>query len=371
VSVEDTIAYLGFVEDQPVVESVEDQPVVERHEVVTVLDAPSPPGPGVVAPAGADVARSTDVGGLAKTVVGWLLGTLVGIIIVLYALSPLFQQRDQHKLLASYRMAIREASLQATGLFGTPLPTEPPATGSAVGILQIGRLHLQEVVTEGVGPAQTAKGPGHVPGTAGLGQPGNTAVVARRSAFGGPFAGLTSLRSGDPIVVTTTEGQSLYVVSEVRSVTLTAGTTASSPSLGLGQAQSSSPEAPARLTPSIGVDNLYGASGDNRLTLVTSDSLAPWNASTATVVVATMKTTPFTPTPQQARSASEDGRSAASGAWAPLVLALLAFGLVAWGAVFIYRRGPLRTAYLISTAPLVVATILLAVALSRLLPAWD
>jgi sortase A len=345
--------------------------VAQSPPMVVVLEAVEGPADPVSTPPGPDATRSTDVKGVAKIVVGWLFGILVGTVIVLYALSPLFQQRDQHKLLGSYRAAVRQASLEATGLYGETLPVEPPATGAPVGILEIGQLHLQQVVTEGAGPAQTETGPGHVPGTAGLGQPGNAAIVGRRSAFGGVFSGLASLRPGEPIVVTTTEGQSLYVVSQVRSVTLTTATVATSPGLGLGQSASATPEAPARIPGSIGVDNLYGPSSNNRLTLVTSGSLAPWNTGSASVVVATMKTAPFTPTPQQARSTSEDGRAAASGAWAPALLALLAFGLVAWGAVWIYRRGPVRTAYLISTAPLVVATILLAVALSRLLPAWD
>ena len=51
----------------------------------------------------------------------------------------------------------------------------------------------------------------------GPGQPGNSAIVARRSAFGGPFRPLGSLELGDEILVTTTQGQSIYVVTEVRS----------------------------------------------------------------------------------------------------------------------------------------------------------
>ena len=235
-----------------------------------------------------------------------------------------------------------------------------------MGILEIGRLHLQEAVVEGVGPAQTEKGPGHVPGTAGLGQPGNAAVVGRRDALGGPFSGLSSLRAGDPIVVTTTEGQSLYVVRQVRTVRLTGASPPAAPAVsGTGAAA-----APAVSGSTVRVGDLYGSTTDNRLTLVTSGSDLPWNRSEATVVVAGMKTEPFTPTPQQAQSPGEDGRSGAGGAWAPFVLALQLFAVVAAGAVVLYRRCSVRTAYLLSTAPLVVATILLAVAGSRLLPAW-
>jgi sortase A len=295
---------------------------------------------------------------LLRGIGAWTLSAVVGVVIVLYLVSPLFQQRDQHRLLTAYRGVIRQSSLEATGLLGLTLPTQPPPTGSTVGIVEIGRLHLQEAVTEGVGPAQTERGPGHVPGTSGLGQAGNAVIVSRRAMFGGPFSGLSALRKGDPIVVTTIEGESLYVVTQSRSLSLT-------PAVPLTAAA-----APAVIGPSSSIDDLYGPSTDNRLTLVTSRSDAPWATSGATVVVATMRTEPFTSTPQQSRQDGEDGRSAAGDAWAPFVLAVQAFALAAWGATLLYRRTPLRTAYLLSTAPLVVATILLAVAAGRLLPAW-
>jgi sortase A len=312
------------------------------------------------------VRGAVDARGLLRLIAGWVLCALIGAVIVLYALGPVFAQRDQHKLLSAYRGVVQQSSLESSGLFGLTLPTQPPAIGSTVGILEIGRLHLQEAVVEGVGPAQTEKGPGHVPGTAGLGQPGNAAVVGRRDALGGPFSGLSSLRAGDAIVVTTIEGQSLYVVRQVRTLRLTGASAPAAPAVsGTGAAA-----APAVSGSTIRVGDLYGSTTDNRLTLVTSSSDLPWNRSEATVVMAAMKTEPFTPTPQQAQSPGEDGRSGAGGAWAPFVLALQLFAAVAIGAVVLYRRCSVRTAYLLSTAPLVVATIVLAVAGSRLLPAW-
>ena len=96
------------------------------------------------------------------------------------------------------------------------MPKEPPASGTPVGILEIGALKTQDVVVEGVTNVQTSKGPGHVPGTSGLGQSGNAVVVARRNGYGGPFERIETLRRGDKIVVTTTQGVSVY---KVRSVT--------------------------------------------------------------------------------------------------------------------------------------------------------
>ena len=41
------------------------------------------------------------------------------------------------------------------------------------GILEINAMQLRQVVVEDVGPDQTRQGPGHAPGTAGVGQPGD------------------------------------------------------------------------------------------------------------------------------------------------------------------------------------------------------
>jgi sortase A len=326
----------------------------------TLIDASdSRPGPTSV-PRGA--------AGTVRQVAGWLVMLLVGVIVVLYALTPLFQTRDQHRLIERYAAVVKNFSLEDTGLYGVQLPTQPPATGSSVGILEIGHLKLQEVVVEGVGPAQTEEGPGHVPGTAGLGQPGNAAVVARRSAFGGPFSDLASVRVGQDIVVTTIEGQSLYVVTQVRSTRIVAGTGVSA-TAALG-GTTAAPVAPKTIGSSVGIEDLFAPSTNNRLTLVTSGSRTPWNTRSAIVVVAQMKGLPFTPTPQQARSASQDGRSAASGTAPLLILALIVFALAAAGSVVIWRRSSIRTAYLVTVAPLVVATVLVAVAVSRTLPAW-
>jgi sortase A len=347
--------------------------VVQQSEVHPILSDPSQDRPGSASsPAGAPVrSGGTDPRRLALACIGWLLTAVLGVVIVLYGLSPVFAQRSQHRLLTSYKVALRQSSLEATGLFGLTLPTEPPATGSTDGVLEIGRMHLRDAVVEGVGPAQTEDGPGHVPGTAGLGQPGNAAVVARRSAFGGPFSNVSSMRPGDPIVVTTTEGQTLYVVKQVRTVRLTTGSATPAVTSPLpGASASAGPTAPVRFGSSVAVDDLYGPSTDNRLTLVTSASRLPWSGSRATVVLATMKTLPFTPTPQQSRSSDQDGRSPQGGAWALFVLAGAVFALVALGAVAVYRRCPARSAYLISGAPLLVATVLLATAITRMLPAW-
>ena len=135
---------------------------------------------------------------------------------MLYGLEPLFQSRTQGQLLASYRAQIERSANETGGLGGVTVPTKAPELGAPVAILEIGRLELQQVVVEGAQSTQTQAGPGHVPGTAAPGQPGNSVIVGRRGTFGAPFAKLGTLEPDDQIVVSTTQGQAVYQVVSVR-----------------------------------------------------------------------------------------------------------------------------------------------------------
>ena len=59
-----------------------------------------------------------------------------------------------------------------------------------------------------------------------------------------------------------------------------------------------------------------------------------------------------------------------AAAWAPVLLAFLGYLTAVGAAIVLYRRSSPRVAYLLTTAPLLVFTILLAESASRLLPAW-
>jgi sortase A len=234
---------------------------------------------------------------------------------------------------------VSNAANELQGLPGASASDAAPDPGSPVGIVEIGALHAQDVVVEGVGSEQTSRAPGHVPGTAGLGQPGNSVVVARRQAFGGDFAHLSHLHAGDNIVVTTTQGQSVYVVREVHSVKAD--------------------------------EALYAPSEDDRLTLVTSASSLPWDTSRAVEVVARLSGLPFAPTPQQARSVHATGTRGDSASVPSVVLALLVLAAAIAGSVALYSRLRFRSAYILSVAPLVAITVVSGETIARLLPAWS
>jgi sortase A len=88
-----------------------------------------------------------------------------------------------------------------------PLTTLPPApSGSAVAIIKIPKISVDDAVVEGVGVSDLEKGPGHYPQTPMPGQAGNAAIAGHRTTYGAPFYRLNELVAGDDILVSTHDG---------------------------------------------------------------------------------------------------------------------------------------------------------------------
>lgn len=276
---------------------------------------------------------------VAATVFAWLVTTAVALSLVVYALGPMLESSDQRAALADIRGQMDRALGASQSLFGGAAPTTPVEFGSPVAVLEVPKLKLQQVIVEGVASGETASGPGHVPGTSGPGQPGNSAVVGRKSGYGAPFSSMSTLAPGDEVVVATTQGRSVYRVTEVANRSLDEGAD-------------------------------YGKSQDDRLTLVTSTSWWPLASSDATVVTAQLEGKPFRPTPQNGRADAQDGRTGDSGAWASLALAFGGFVLAAAGATALYRRWRPVSTYVITAPVLLALAAMSALALWRLFPAW-
>ncbi|MCU1679397.1 MAG: srtA [Amycolatopsis sp.] len=269
----------------------------------------------------------------------WLVVSGVCLTLVIYAIGPMLENSDQEAALGAFRGEVNQALGATQSLSGAAAPTKPAEFGAPVAVLEIPKLHVQQVVVEGVSPSETASGPGHVPGTSGLGQPGNAAVAGRYSGYGAPFGRLGELRAGDEIVVATTQGSSLYRVT---------GTA----------------------TRDLNEDTDYGRTDNDRLTLVTSASWWPLASTSATVVTANLEGRPFRPAPQNGRADAQDGRTGESAAWALLVLSFGAFSAVAFGATWLYRRWRPVSTYVITAPALLALAALSAISLWRLLPAW-
>lgn len=296
----------------------------------------------------------------------WAVVLVVVFAVVLIAVEPMFQQREQSLLLSDYRTATEKAANQATGLAGVETATTAPEFGTGVGILEIGSIPLQQVILEGASAPILQNGPGHVPGTAGPGQPGNSVIVGRSTLFGAPFADLATVRDDDLIAITTTQGQAVYRVVETGTVQLTSEKGAASPAA----VTTGGDYEPILADGRISIDALYGPTSDDRLTLVTSASVLPFNTAEARVVIASMEGKPYAPTPQNGRSTRQTGTSSDTSHWPFALLASLCLGAAIVAAIILYRRSSPRIAYLLTVPPLLVFSVLAAETMSQLLPAW-
>lgn len=97
-------------------------------------------------------------------------------------------------------------------------PIAPPADPRGaeeqieLGSISIPKLDVDAPLLEGIRLTTLDNGPGHWPGSAMPGEVGNVVVAAHRTSHGGPFRHIDQLVAGDTVEFTTTDGQSIYVV---------------------------------------------------------------------------------------------------------------------------------------------------------------
>ncbi|MEX1134764.1 MAG: sortase [Acidimicrobiia bacterium] len=93
-------------------------------------------------------------------------------------------------------------------------PEDEPVENTEFARLVVPKLGLDAVVFEGVTRETLAQGPGHMPGTALPGQPGNAVISGHRTTHGRPFFDFDLLQPGDRIEVETSIGTHVYEVRE-------------------------------------------------------------------------------------------------------------------------------------------------------------
>jgi sortase A len=93
------------------------------------------------------------------------------------------------------------------------------AEGEPFAAIRIPSIDVEQVVYEGVDTQTLQLGPGHFPGTALPGQPGNAVLSGHRTTHGRPFFDLDMLTPGDTIEVETAVGVHTYAVREAQIVT--------------------------------------------------------------------------------------------------------------------------------------------------------
>ena len=229
-----------------------------------------------------------DVRRVGSLVVLWAAVGLTAVALVLFQLGPMLQQRDQRALLANYRVTVDHAAAEAdtpVGLGGN-VAADDRARAWLAG-RDRGDRRVEDAGRRGRRCAAVADEPRSrvtFPGTAGLGQPGNSVIVARRNALRRHVCHIRSLHAGDRITVTTTQGQSVYEVTSVAARRhlgvdtrrRPAGRTWPTRSTAAGGIQlTRATVAPKHAK--VSVASVYGPTPDDRLTLITSGSRAPWD----------------------------------------------------------------------------------------------
>jgi len=154
---------------------------------------------------------------------GWMRD--IGLILIAFAAWQLWgtsieQSQAQQTLRQQFESHLPTAAPQtaskSTGptLISAAINVPAPPDGSAVGLLQIPAIGVDQYVVQGTSESDLAKGPGHYIGTSMPGQAGNISIAGHRTTYGAPFYNLNNLKIGDQISLTSNAGEQLtYVVS--------------------------------------------------------------------------------------------------------------------------------------------------------------
>lgn len=128
-------------------------------------------------------------------------------------LSVLQHNRAQEILYDELRTDLANATAPTGQLVGED---EMTPIGTPVGLLQIPSIGLSEVVVEGTSASVLREAPGHRRDSVMPGQSGTAVLLGRQLTYGGPFGGLPRLQPGDPVHVTTGQGEFEYRVISLR-----------------------------------------------------------------------------------------------------------------------------------------------------------
>jgi len=108
-----------------------------------------------------------------------------------------------------------DAQWQSKPLPVTRIENVKVAAGAPVAQISIPRIGLRAIVVELANMDDRTnlnRGPGHIPGTAYPGMPGNVAIAGHRTTYGAPFGRIDELKPGDKVILQTAEGKFVYTV---------------------------------------------------------------------------------------------------------------------------------------------------------------
>ncbi|GAC1525509.1 MAG: sortase [Marmoricola sp.] len=137
----------------------------------------------------------------------------IGFVFHLVAFSNLAEHRSQSTLYNTFRSELAFGTAPVGQVDANGALLQP---GAPVALLAIPSLGISDTVVEGTSGRTLLDGPGHRRDTPLPGQQGVSVIYGRQAAYGGPFGGIASLKTGATITTTTAQGHATYRVVDVR-----------------------------------------------------------------------------------------------------------------------------------------------------------
>ena len=125
--------------------------------------------------------------------------------------TGLAERQAQNKLKTQFITSTTVAPTATDAPTTTTLPPAP-TKGDVVARMVIDKISVDKFVIAGVGYKELEKGPGLFAGSPLPGQLGNVAIAGHRTTFGAPFSRVNELVDGDRIVMQTSRGEFVYLV---------------------------------------------------------------------------------------------------------------------------------------------------------------
>jgi sortase A len=139
-----------------------------------------------------------------------------GVLLLLFVAYQLWgtglaESQAQSKLKSQFITSTTPATPATDTPTTTTLPP-PPKKGDVVAQIIIDKIDVDKFVIAGVGYKELEKGPGLFAGSPLPGQLGNVSIAGHRTTFGAPFGRVNELVKGDRIVMKTSRGEFVYLV---------------------------------------------------------------------------------------------------------------------------------------------------------------
>ena len=139
-----------------------------------------------------------------------------GVLLLLFVAYQLWgtglaESQAQSKLKSQFITSTTPATPATDTPTTTTLPP-PPTKGDVVAQIIIDKIDVDKFVIAGVGYKELEKGPGLFAGSPLPGQLGNVSIAGHRTTFGAPFGRVNELVKGDRIVMKTSRGEFVYLV---------------------------------------------------------------------------------------------------------------------------------------------------------------